>query len=194
MKTLLNNLLKGRITRWGFLAVVLLAAGATVAGINQRQHQLGGGFLGNNGGGNIWSAFQIPLDPAGRTAAVRVNLATYGPDFAGLLANFGGDTVTEFTGEIAMINRDTAKYNTIAYGLKQGNPPQVCMILVMRGTLKFTGPDNFVVTYDIDVYPGPANALGLQNADADLDGFPDAGVKPVATIPGVDAAKRVPLP
>ncbi len=30
MKTLMNGLLKGRITRWGFLAVLLIAVGASV--------------------------------------------------------------------------------------------------------------------------------------------------------------------
>ena len=42
MKSLLNKLPKGRITRWGFLAVLLVAAGATVAWMNQRHYQLGG--------------------------------------------------------------------------------------------------------------------------------------------------------
>ena len=56
----------------------------------------------------------------------------------------------------------------------------------MNGTLKFTGPDNMVVNYTIDVYPAAA--------DADLDGYPDPGAVPVVTIPGVNPAKRVPVP
>jgi hypothetical protein len=51
MKSILSKLLKSRITRWGFLAVLLLAAGATVAGMHQRQYQLGGGFIGSGAAG-----------------------------------------------------------------------------------------------------------------------------------------------
>jgi len=42
------------------------------------------------------------------------------------------------------------------------------------------------VTYTVDVY--------LPAADANGDGFPDPGTTPVVSIPGVDAAKRVPIP
>jgi hypothetical protein len=85
-----------------------------------------------------------------------------------------------------MISRDTAKYGPVAYATQQGNPPQLRAILVMNGTVKFTGPDNITVTYTIDVYPA--------TADANLDGYPDAGAVPRVTIPGVDLAKRVPIP
>jgi hypothetical protein len=186
MKTIVNGLLKGRITRWGFLAVLLIAAGATVAGMKERQYQLGGSFIGNNGAGNIWSGLNIPHDPAGRSAAVRVNLTTYNADTAGLLAAFGADSLSEFVGEEQMTSRDTAKYGTVAYAYEQGNPPQRRAIFVMNGTLTFTGPDSYTVDYAIEVYPA--------STDADLDGYPDAGAIAVVTIPGVDHAKRVPIP
>lgn len=198
MKTLLNKLLKCRITRWGFLAVLLIAAGATVAAMNQKHPQLGGGFIGNNGAGNVWNALQIPLDPAGRTAAVRVNMTAYNAEFAGLLAALGADTVTEFVGELAMISRDTAKYGSVAYANQQGNPPQRRAILVMNGKLHFTGPDSFTVNYTIDVYPvnvpDTSPFYGLPNADANADGYPDKGTLPVLSIPGLDYASRVPIP
>jgi hypothetical protein len=82
------------ITRWGFLAVLLIAVGATVGWMNQRQYQLGGGWIGNNGAGTIWNALQIPLDPAGRTAAIRVKTTAYSAGFAGLLTAFGADAVS----------------------------------------------------------------------------------------------------
>jgi hypothetical protein len=194
MKTLLNKLPKGRLTRWGFLAVLLIAVGATVGWMNQRQYQLGGAFIGNNGDGGIWTGFQVPLDPAGRTAAIRVKTMTYSADTAGLLEAFGVDTLSEFMLETKMISRTTAKYSSVGYGLKQGNPPQVCLILVMRGTMEFSGPDDFVVNYIIDVYPGPANLLGLPSADANLDGYPDEGAVPAYSIPGEEHASRVPNP
>jgi hypothetical protein len=192
MKTLLNKLLKGRITRLGFLAVLLIAAGATVAGMNQRQYQLGGGFIGNGGAG-IWNALQIPLDPAGRTAALRVSTGTYSPGFATLLAALGATGGgSDNVGEMEMISRDTARFGTVGYGREQvsGNPLQINTIFVMTGTVKFTGPDNIKVTYTINVYP----AL----ADGDGDGYPDPGAQPIVIpgvlpIQGVDTAKRVTL-
>ena len=186
MKSLLNKMLNGRLNRWGFLAVLLLAAGATVAGMKDRHYQLGGAFIGNNGVGNIWNALQIPLDPAGRTAAIRVNQLMYTADLAGFLDSFGADSMSEYVGEAAMISRDTAKFGTVAYAKLAGNPPQLAAILVMNGTIKFTGPDNITVTYTVDVYP--------PGADANLDGYPDVGAVPVVTIPGLEPAKRVPIP
>ena len=194
MKTSLNKLLKGRFTRWGFLAGLMIAIGATVGWTNQRQYRLGGAFIGNNGYGGIWTGFQVPLDPAGRTAAIRVKTTTTSADTAELLEAFGADTLSEFMLEAKMISRNTAKYSSVGYGLKQGNPPQVCLILVMSGTMEFSGPDNFVVNYTLDVYPGPANLPGLPSADADLDGFPDLGTEPLMSIPGLDSAQRVPIP
>ena len=193
MKAFITGLLQGRRTRWSMLAAVLAAAGLSLAWMAQPQHRLGGGFIGS-GGGMIWTAFQIPLDPAGQTAAVRVNAITYGADLAGLSTMFGADSMTEFTGAAQMISRDTAKGTFTGYGVKQGNPPQVCLIEVYTWTLKFTGPDSIVVNFTCDVYPGPANVLGLPNADADGDGFPDPGVKPVSSFPGTGTAKRTLLP
>lgn len=186
MKTTVIGLLKGRKTRWSMLALIITAAALTLGSSNERQYQLGGGFIGNNGAGNIWSAFQIPLDPAGRTAALRVNLMVYNDVFAGALSAFGADSLTESVGEEKMIGRDTAKYRTVGYANAQGNPPQRRAIVVMNGTVQFIGPDNFTVNYTLDMYPA--------SADSNLDGYPDVGTTPAVTIPGVDFASRVPIP
>jgi hypothetical protein len=177
MKTLMNGLLKGRITRWGFLAVLLIAAGATVGWMHpketQKQYRFGGGWIGTDGAGTLWSVLQIPLDPAGRTAAIRVNT------LAGGLGN------TEATGEGEMISRDTAKWTLMTY-VTQGNPPQVSQIWVLVGTLKFTGPDSWEINYTVKIYQAADDANG--------DGFPDAGATPIE-IPGLTGtAKRVPIP
>ena len=194
MRLFTTGLLKSRIARWSTLAAVLAAAGLSLAWNGQPQYKLGGGWIGS-GGGMIWTCFQMPLDPAGRTAAVRVNPVSYGADIAGLLAMFGADTGdNECTGQAEMIKRDTGKWAFIEYGRKGGNPPQICVIFVYTGTLTYTGPDSFDVNYTLDVYPGPANILGLPNADADGDGFPDPGVLPVSSLPGGGTARRVPLP
>jgi len=193
MRSVTTGLLKSRMARWSLFVVVLAAAGLSLAWMGQPQYKLGGGFMGS-GGGTVWSGFNAPLDPAGRTAAVRINPITFGADMAGLLAMFGADATTEFTGQSHMISRDTAKWTFVGYGTKQGNPPQICMIQVYSGVEKYTGPDSFDVTYTCDVYPGVANILGLPNADADGDGFPDPGTTPVISFPGGGIGKRVPLP
>jgi len=184
MKTLLSKLLKSRITRWGLLAVLLIAAGATVGWKNERHYQLGGGWIFSQPGA-LYSALQIPLDPAGKTAAIRINAITYDPGTAGLLAAYGADTMSENTGEAEMTSRDSGKWAFVSYGLAQGNPPQIRAIFVSVGTLKFTGPDTLEVSYTLKAYDAAA--------DTDGDGFPDTGT-PI-TIPGLTAtAKRVLIP
>ena len=190
MKTLLGKLLKSRITRWALLAVLLIAAGATVGWKNQKHYQLGGGFIGSGGAG-IWNALQIPLDPAGQTAALRVSTGTLSPQFAGLYAALGATGLgNDNVGEMEMISHDTARFGTVAYAREQvpGNPLQINSIFVMTGTVKFTGPDDIDVTYTINVYPAAA--------DADSDGYPDPGAQPIVIpgvlpIQGLDHAKRV---
>lgn len=191
MKTLLNKLTKGRITRWGFLAVLLIAAGATVAAKHQRQYQLGGSFIGTSPG-LVWNAVQTPLDPDGRTGALVVKSAEYDAATAGLLAFFGADTLTEGVGGNRMISRDTATVSLIAYaqagGKALGEALEIKAILVYAGTMQFTSPDDMVLNYEIKVYPATADV-------SPHDGFPDDGATPTFTIPGVPAAgKRVPIP
>jgi hypothetical protein len=164
---------------------VLLPLTLAAANEGQPQYKLGGTFIGHSSTGNLWNSLQTPLDPAGRTAALRVNLTTYSPDLAGLLAWFGADTVGESVGEQAMISRDTAEYRTVGYATAQGIPPQVRLIVVMTGTLQFTDPDNFTVNYTLDCYPA--------SADSDGDGYPDPGAVPVVSVPGTDHARRVPI-
>jgi hypothetical protein len=105
---------------------------------------------------------------------------------AGLLAAVGADTFTEGVGEDVMISRDTAKWNMVAYAQLAGVTPKITAIFVYTGTLTFTGPDNFVINYTLNVYSAAA--------DADHDGYPDAGATPALTIPGLTGAgKRVPV-
>lgn len=172
-------------------AAVLIAV--TQSAWSNRQYQLGGGWIGSSGAGGIWNALQIPLDPAGKTAAIRVNTTTYNSGFAGLFAALGANAgASDAVGEAEMISHDTARYGTVFYGREQvpGNPLKINTIFVMTGTLKFTGPDTMMVGYTINVYP--------VSADADFDGYPDPGAQPiiikgVLPIQAVDPAKRVTL-
>ena len=198
MKTNMNGLLQGRITRWGSLVGLLLAVGVTVGWQNQKHYQLGGGFIGH-GAGLVFNCVQTPLDPAGRTAALVVKTVDDDGSLAGLLAAVGADTASDAVGEDVMISRDTAKWSMVAYAQAAGPPLQTKAIFVYTGTLKFTDRDNWVINYTLEVYPVnvPVTSpfYGLPNADADRDGFPDAGATPALTIPGLTGTgKRVPIP
>ena len=185
MKSFLIGLLKGRKFRFGVLAVVLAAAGLSIAWLGPEHYRLGGAWIGGTSGHPQWNCLQIPLDPAGQTEALRVSLVGWGPEFAGLLSAFGANTVTDGVGEGRMISQDTAQWSFVCYAQVAGNPPVKTAILVYSGTFKFTGQDTAALVYTLRVY--------LASADADGDGYPDAGVLPVLTIPDIpDSAKRVP--
>jgi hypothetical protein len=187
MKSIVKKLLKSRITRWGFPAVLLIAVGVTVGWMNQRHYRLGGGFIGTSPG-LVWWAVQTPLDPDGRTAALLVKTVDDDGSLAGLITAFGGDTSTEGVGEVQMISRDTAELNMVAYVQLAGVTPKITAIVVYTGTVQFTGPDNILLNYTLSIYPATADVNPH-------DGFPDEGAAPALILPGVPAAgKRVPIP
>ena len=185
MKTFITGLLKGRKTRWSMLAVLVATAGLSVAWLGPNHYRLGGAFLSDpaRGGGTYWSAFQAPLDSAGKTAALRVNVLTYGPSGAGLLAAFGADTITELVGQAVMIDNDTAQGAIAGYLLKQGVPPELKAIWVFEGVLEWTGPNSYEAI--------GINKLFLPSADANGDGLPDPGATPVAESPMHDFVNRI---
>ncbi len=159
----------------------LLVCSSTVQSESNPQMKLGGTFIGTGAAG-LWRATQGPLDPAGRSATVRVEGIAM-PGFAPLLAALDADPMGELSGYEEMVSHDTAKYNTIGY-LTKGTT--VKGIMVMTGTFQFVGPNNGVVKYSIKVY--------APTADANGDGFPDAGATPIMPpIQGTDTAKRVTL-
>ena len=170
----------------GLLALVLAVAGLSLAWTGHHHYRFGGAWLGS-GGGVMFNDVQIPLDPEGQTAALRVNTISYGVDTAGLLAISGADAVSDAVGEGAMISHNTGKWILVGYGLKQGNPPEIRQIWVYTGTGTFVAVDRFNLKYTLAVYPAAADANG--------DGFPDPGATPLVTIPDLTASvKRVPLP
>jgi hypothetical protein len=185
MRTFITGLLKGRIIRWSIPAAVLASAGLSVAWLGPVHYRLGGGFIGDpvHSGGLYWSAYQAPLDCAGRTAALRVNVYSYTGNTAALLAYSGADTLTEGIGQLAMVRNDTAKGSLVFYGLKQGNPPQVKQIWTWDGTITFTSPDAYGVAGMMNIYSA--------DADADGDGRPDPGAVPLFPVPIQLAVTRV---
>jgi len=171
----------------GLLALVLAVAGLSLAWAGHQHYQLGGGWIGS-GGGMVWNCVQVPLDPEGKKAAIQVHTVSYGADMAGLLAAFGADSLSAtHVGEAEMISGDTGKWTLVAYGVKQGNPPELRLINVMTGTATFTGVDRYNMKFTMAVYPAAA--------DDDKDGFPDPGTTPAVTLTNLTASvKRVPVP
>ena len=88
-----------------------------------------------------------------------------------------------------MVSPDTGRWTLISYmqvtAKQPGDTLQNKGIIVSHGTWKFTSDNTAVLNYTLDVYP--------PSADADGDGFPDAGATPVLSIPTVDNGKRVPI-
>src|SRR5262245_57460059 len=167
-----------------------LAAGALCeTGFGQRQYQLGGAWVGGRPG-FLWSVMQSPMDPSGQTCAQRPILKNFDAQFAGLLAAFGADNLSDAVGESRMVSTDTARWTVLAHAQATPHQPgellQTMAIVVYSGTWKFTSQNTAVLNYAVNVY--------LPSADADGDGYPDGNAQPVLMFPGiVDNAKRVPI-
>ena len=178
-----------KILSIGLVGLALVGGTLRVTGFGQVFFRLGGAWVGGHPG-FTWSAIQAPMDPLGQTCAARPIVKYYDAQFAGLLASFGADSLSDVVGEARMISPDTARWTLISYAQATPHLPgellQNMAIVMFSGTWKFTSDNTVVLNYTVNVY--------LPSADADGDGYPDAGAQPVLTIPGVvDNAKRVPI-
>jgi hypothetical protein len=174
----------------GTAVVGLLTIAQTVASERGHGHyRLGGNWIGKSPGGVVWTAFHAPLDPEAQACASTVKYQSYGPEFAGLVAAYEGDTVSDSKGEGKMINHDTGKWTLVSYIQKAQNgvqPLQIKAIMLASGTWHYTDRDHAVLNYTITVYPA--------TADVDGDGMPDSLDSAHLTIPDVmDTAQRVPI-
>jgi len=173
----------------GLLSVALVCGALSVTGFGPKHYQPGGAWVGG-GGGLLWSSLQVPMDPFGQTWAARPIVKHFDAQYAGLLAAFGADNLSDAVGEARMISADTARWTLMAYAQLTPNQPgdllQTTAIIIYSGTWKYTSDDTAVLNYTINVYPA--------SADADGDGYPDPDTQPVLTIPGiVNTARRVPI-
>jgi hypothetical protein len=173
----------------GLAALGLVAGTLFMTAFTPRFYRLGGAWVGGHPG-FTWSAIQAQMDPLGQTCCDRPILKYYDAQFAGLLAAFGADSLSDAVGEARMISPDTAQWTLLAYAVATPHQPgdllQNKAIVMFSGTWKYTSQDTAVLNYTVNVY--------LPSADADGDGLPDANAQPVLTIPGVvDNAKRVPI-
>jgi len=178
-----------KILSVSLLAIALVAGTFCVTGFGTKYYRLGGAWVGGHPG-FTWSAIQAPMDPLGQTCCDRPIVKYFDSQFAGLLAAFGADNLSDAIGEARMIGPDTAKWTLISYAQSTPHAPGDLLenkaIVMFSGTWKFTSDNTAVLNYTVNVYP--------PSADADGDGFPDAGAQPALTIPGfVDNAKRVPI-
>jgi hypothetical protein len=170
------------------IGVALVAGTLGVTGFGTKYYRIGGSWVGGNPT-YTWSCLFAPNDPLGQTGAARPILSYFNDQFAGLLANFGADNLSVATGEIKMVSPDTARWTLIGYmqvtPKGQGEVLQNKAIIISHGTWRFTSDTTAALNYTLDIY--------LPSADADGDGFPDAGATPVLSVPTVDTAKRVPI-
>ncbi len=116
-------------------------------------------------------------DPSGLRAAYRAQLLA--PDVA---ASMGLDTISDFIAEEVVTGKNTSECTGIAYGLVAG---RVALIMVGTDHFTFVSPTEKTFTSTTKVY--------LPLADADNDGYPDAGSQPIATATGRGIAKRLGL-
>jgi len=177
-----------KIVSGGLLGLALVAGTFCVTGFGTKYYRIGGTFVGGNPT-YTWSCLFAPSDPLGQTGAARPILKYFNSQFAGLLASFGADTISDASGEIKMVSPDTARWTLVSYmqvtPKQPGDALQNKAIIVAHGTWQFTSENTALLNYTLDIYP--------PSADADGDGFPDAGAQPALSVPLVDTGKRVPI-
>ena len=171
-----------RTTTWfgatlGAIAVsLLLVSPMATADKGMVPHKLGGAWVARVVGTPLvgqWSYVAIP-DPSGRTATGHgsVDLGFNTEAILGYPYFEPTDFASPILIDIVMTAPDMAVYNSVYYGLKRLDPPspvmtQLVYIGVVKGTLKFVGPDKAEGTHNFELY--------YPEQDADGDGFPDEG-------------------
>ena len=79
------------------VALAMIAVGLCVTGFGQKYYRLGGAWVGGNPA-YTWSCLFAPTDALGQTAAARPILSYFNTQFAGLLASFGADNLSDGNG------------------------------------------------------------------------------------------------
>lgn len=174
--------------------LVVLAVGAVLVSLliltptaasGQGQQKLGGAWTGREEpAGHFWISTLSPLDSAAKEAIIHTSFVTYSAEMAGLAANFGADSFSDFVGEARMIDRTTAQWSSVGYALTRSQlnqPPMKRLILVIHGTWTFADSAHAVLQYRVDIY--------LATADTNGDGMPEVG--PIGGEDVTDTARRV---
>ena len=97
-----------------------------------------------------------------------------------MLAMMGVDTLTDLIADEVVTGPNTSESTGIMYGVSGGN---IALILVDHTSYVHVSPTEKHNTHQTSVY--------LASADADNDGFPDAGATPIAVLNASSISKRI---
>ena len=130
-----------------------------------------------------WNYVLTPTEPDGQRATLWGTFTIPIPGFVyGLPTQYQPEELSVISGEVVMTGRNEAKGTVIWWGLKNtvpGDPAypfkQVVHIGVNSFTISFTAPGKAQVTHHMKFY--------APSADANGDGLPDPGQKPVFPVP-----------
>ncbi len=177
MKPSLSKFQRRLLQSAGALAIAAAVA-ATVAWSSApaARVQLGGAWIAQLDSGMRVAVTYGAVDASGLKGVWR-GQAVFPP---AMLAQMGVDTVTDLIADEVATGPNTSESTGIAYGLAGGN---ITLILVDRSRYTHVSPTEKHNTHDYTLY--------LASADADNDGFPDAGAEPIAVVSDHSISKRI---
>ncbi len=159
----------------------MLAIAATVALLvawspPKERVQLGGAWVATLDNGVRGMAIYGATDPSGLKSVYRGQFV-WPP---AMLAMMGLDSITDLVADEVVTGKNTSESTGIGYGLAGGN---IALIIVDRSWFTHVSPTEKHNTHVTSVY--------LASADADNDGFPDAGATPVTVLNSSSISKRI---
>jgi len=162
-------------------AVLFAAAPAVAVNDGSGAFKLEGAWIAKVPGAPFQWSYVLSPDASGRRASL------HGSVDIGFVSPIPADQGTPLIGEGVMTGRDTAKFNSMWYGISNSPAPHVAYIGVSIGEIMFVDQGKVVVTHHFYFY--------LPSADADGDGIPDPGAVPVIPpVVVVSIDTRVPSP
>ncbi len=177
MKPTLSKLQRRLVQSAGLLVLAaLLAATVAWSASPKARVQLGGAFICQLDSGMRVAVTYGAVDPSGLKGVWRGQII---PPPA-MLATMGVDTLTDLISDEVVTGPNTSESTGIAYGLAGGN---IALILMDHSFYTHVSPNEKHNTHQYRLY--------LASADADNDGFPDAGATPIAIVNNSSIAKRI---
>jgi hypothetical protein len=151
-----------------------------------------------------WVSTMVPTDASGRALTLSFEWLTVGKDFEALMTilDYHSSTVV---GRAERIDRDSATFTLIFYGVSNELPREIRGIFVMTGEMAFVGPNKIATTATLKLYltnsgvdlvaPIVGGPWPYGDADADHDLLPDPGAVPFNTTVYTEGviSRRLPL-
>ena len=157
-------------------ACLLLASPANAGPPASRAYKLGGAWIASDVDSPLQWTYTVSPDPSGRRGAAYGSVTTelYIPGLSELT-----DKISPFVIDLVMTGKDTVRYNSVWYGVKNLPPggqmeSEVAFISMVWGELKFVAPGRAEGTHNFEFY--------LPYQDGDDDGLPDPGQLPVGAL------------